>query len=215
MAKKPKATQHLLRWSEHVPASDVQDPLGLNLRGLTRLGERLLHCITSITPRARYFSFIPWCVFDYQNREKGKPHALGLRAAIVLRENALTLACVTHHEGGTCRGGALVGSNEAKRWLSNGNIEADLKRLKFAKNPALNAYFTSLVNLGCFVTEDQAAVSDDASEEIQFTFDDVELSPLGIELAKRYDSVAGGLPVIRQLAGGNRRCSVESLAELQ
>ncbi len=57
-------------------------------------------------------------------------------------------------------------------------------------------------------------MGDDAGEEIQFTFDDVELSPLGLELASRYDSVAGGLPVVRQLAGGNRRCSVESLAEL-
>ena len=214
MAKKLKPTQHLLRWSDYVPASDVQDPLGLNLRGLTRLGERLLHCITSITPRARYYSFIPWCVFDYQNREKGKPYALGLRAAIVIRENALTLACVTHHEGGTCRGGALVGSNEAKRWLGKGNTEADLKKLKFAKNPALNAYFTSLVNLGCFVTEnDGAVVVDGTGEEREFTFDDVELSPLGLDLAKRYDSVAGGVPVVRQLAHGNRRCSVESLAE--
>jgi hypothetical protein len=214
MAKKPKPTHHLLRWSDYVPATDVQDPLGLNLRGLTRLGERLLHCITSITPRARYFSFIPWCVFDYQNREKGKPHALGLRAAIVIRENALTLACVTHHEGDTCRGGALVGSNEAKRWLGKGNTEADLKKLKFAKNPALNAYFTSLVNLGCFVTENEGAVADDAGEEVQFTFDDVELSPLGLDLATRYDSVAGCLPVMRQLAEGHRHLSVESLAEL-
>jgi hypothetical protein len=40
MAKQPKPTQALLRWSEYVPASDVQDPLGLNLRGLARLYER-------------------------------------------------------------------------------------------------------------------------------------------------------------------------------
>src|SRR5207249_2607342 len=76
----------ILRWSEHVSSSDVQDPLGLSLRGSTRLGSRLLHCITSITPRARYFSFIPWCFFDYQSRDKGKPHALGVRDSIVLRE---------------------------------------------------------------------------------------------------------------------------------
>jgi hypothetical protein len=213
MAKQPKPTQALLRWSEYVPASDVQDPLGLNLRGLARLGDRLLYCITSITPRARYFSFIPWCVFDYQGREEGKPHALGLRDAIVLREKALTLACVAHHEGDTCSGGALVGTLEAKRWLSKGNTEADLKRLKLAKIPALNAYFTSLVNLGCFVTDEDTPKADEESEETPFTFDDVELSPLGLELARRYDSVVGGLPVIRQLSGGSRRCSVEALAE--
>src|SRR5262245_30754896 len=186
----------LLRWSAHVPCSDVQDPLGLSLRGSARLASRLLHCITSITPRARYFSFIPWCVYDFQKREKGKPHALGLRDAIVLRENALTLGCVTHHEGDTCSGGALVGSNEAKRWLAKGNSEADLKRIRFAKIPALNAYFTSLVNLGCFVTEDEATLPDDAEEETQFTFDDVELSPVGLDLASRYDSVVGSVPAV-------------------
>ena len=57
--KKPKLRMQLLRWSDYVPASDVQDPLGLGLRGSTRLASLLLYCITSITPRARYFSFIP------------------------------------------------------------------------------------------------------------------------------------------------------------
>jgi len=213
MAKKPKPKRILLRWSEHVPVSVVQDPLGLNLRGLARLGERLLNGITTGTRRARYYSFIPWCVFDYQNREKGKPHALGLRDGIVLRENTLTLACITHHEGDTCRGGGLVGSDEAKRWLSKGNAVADLKTLKFAKNPALNAYFTSLVNLGCFVTEDQNTQLDDSDEEREFTFDDVELSAVGLDLAKRYESMVGALPVVRQFVGGNWRCSVESLTE--
>jgi hypothetical protein len=213
MAKQPKPTQALLRWSEYVPSSDVQDPLGLNLRGLARLGGRLLHCITSITPRARYFSFLPWCVFDYQNREKGEPHALGLRDAIVLREKALTLACIAHHEGDTCRGGALVGTLEAKRWLGKGNTEADLKKLRLAKIPALNAYFTSLVNLGCFVTDQEIPAGED-EEEGPFTFEDIELSPLGLELARQYDSVAGGLPVVRQLAAGKRCCSLEALADL-
>lgn len=214
MAKKPKPTHHLLRWSEHVPASDVQDPLGLNLRGLTRLGERLLHCITSITPRARYFSFIPWCFYDYQKREKGEPYALGPEEAIALRENALTLGCVTHHEGETCSGGALVGSNEAKRWLAKGNSEADLKKIRFAKVPALNAYFTSLVNLGCFVTEDESSLPEDVEEQTQFTLDDVVLSPVGLELASRYDSVVGSIQAVRHFVGNNRHCSVNALAEL-
>src|SRR5262249_28907134 len=110
----------LLRWSAHVPCSDVQDPLGLSLRGTARLGSRLLHCITSNTPRARYFSFLPWCFFDYQNREKGRPHALGVKDAVLLRENALALGCIKHHQqdkGGTCKGGNVVGTIKAKRWL--------------------------------------------------------------------------------------------------
>src|SRR5262249_28214237 len=155
--------------------------------------------ITSITPRARYFSFIPWCFFDYKNREKGKPHALGIKDAIVLRENALALACVKHHEhdkGGTCKGSAPVGTNEAKRWLRRGNTEADLKRLRFAKNPALNAYRTSLVNLGCFVTEAEVPESDEEGEEVEFTWEDIELSPLGLQLAECYAAAVDRLPVV-------------------
>src|SRR5262245_4942692 len=158
----------LLRWSAHVPSSDVQDPLGLSLRGSARLASRLLHCITSITPRARYFSFIPWCVYDFQGREKGGPHALGLRDAIVLRENALSLACIKHHQhdkGGSCKGGNVVGTIKAKRWLRKGEDEADLARLKFAESPALNAYLTSLVNLGFFVTETDKALNDEEAEQ--------------------------------------------------
>src|SRR5436190_22878441 len=107
MAKRTKPTPIFLCWSEHVPASDVQDPLGLGLRGSTRLASRLLYCITSITPRARYFSFIPWCIFDYQQREKGKPYALSLWDGIIIREQALTLACIAHHDGEPCSGGGL------------------------------------------------------------------------------------------------------------
>src|SRR6476469_2721057 len=113
MPKKPQTSPILLRWSDHVPASDVQDPLGLNLRGSTRLASRLLFCITSVTPRARYFSFLPWCIQDYRRNEQGKPSALGLREAIRLREHALALGCVAHHDGRTCAGGGLVGSDKA------------------------------------------------------------------------------------------------------
>jgi hypothetical protein len=214
---KTKSKVVLLRWSEHVSSSDVQDPLGLSLRGSTRLGSRLLHCITSITPRARYFSFISWSFFDFQSRDRGKPHALGVRDAIVLRENALTLACVTHHrhdQDGTCKGGALVGTREAKRWLRRGNRDADLKSLKFAKIPALNAYFTSLVNLGCFVTEDELPDSDEEGAEVQFTWEDIELSPLGLQLAECYDAAVGSLTAVRALGAGKPRCAVDVLADL-
>src|SRR5687768_10175356 len=130
MSKTTAFEDVLLRWSKHVPSSDVQDPLGTSLRGSTRLVGRLLHCITSITPRARYFSFIPWCVLDYQTREKGSAHAVGLSKAISNREHALTLGCVVHHEGAACRGGRLVGSRGAIRWFAaRRGDEADFKRL--------------------------------------------------------------------------------------
>lgn len=213
MAKQPQSSVMLLRWSDHVPASDVQDPLGLGLRGSTRLASRLLFCITSITPRARYFSFIPWCVLDYQKREKEQSYALGLADAIAMREKALTLACIAHHEGEACVGGALVGSRKAASWFTKGRNEADFKRLSFAKVPALNAYFNSLVNLGCFVTQDELPDSDEQDEERQMTFDDIELSPLGLDLAQRYESLVGRLKAVRQLSSFQRKCSMSSLAE--
>ncbi len=211
--KKAKPTQQLLRWSQNVPASEVQDPLGLGLRGSTRLASRLLFCITSITPRARYFAFIPWCIYNYQRHEKGKPYALGLRAAIKLRETALTLASVIHHEGQPCDGGALVGSIKAGKWFEKGNSEANLKRLDFAKVPALDAYGKSLMNLGCFVTDEERADSDEEAEEIEFSFDDIELSPLGLQLAQGYESLIGRLDSVKSVSASHRKCSVNSLRE--
>jgi hypothetical protein len=164
MAKGKPIQPILLKWSSQLPAGDVQDPLGLGLRGSTRLASRLLFCITSITPRARYFSFIPWCIHDWQAREKGNKHAYGLREAITLREKALTISCIAHHDGHPCDGGALVGSVKARRWFQKGEDVADLARLSFSKNPALGAYFNSLVNLGIFVTENEQV--EDKDEEL-------------------------------------------------
>jgi len=211
--KKTRPTPQLLRWSKNVPASEVQDPLGLGLRGSTRLASRLLFCITSITPRARYFSFIPWCIYNFQRHEKGQSYALGPRAAIKLRETALTLASVIHHEGQPCDGGALVGSTKAGKWFDEGNSEANLRKLDFAKVPALDAYYNSLVNLGCFVTDEERADSDEEATEIEFTFDDIELSPLGLQLAQGYDSLIGRLDSVKNASTSHRKCSVNSLSE--
>ena len=113
MALKPHQSTILLRWNEQIPASGVQDPLGLALRGSARLASRLLYCVTSITPRARYFSYLPWCIYDYQQREESEPFKAGLRKGIFYREQILTLGCVAHHDGEPCAGGTLVGSTRA------------------------------------------------------------------------------------------------------
>lgn len=202
-----------MRWSEHVPASDVQDPLGLELRGAARLASLLLFCITSVTPRARYFSFIPWCVHDWQKREKGHSVDRGLRQGIVLREKALTFGAVIHHDGRPCVGGALVGSSSAQRWLQKGHAQVDLRKVPFAKNPALDVYINSLVNLGMFEeTEERAEVDDDA-EIAATTFNDLELSPLGAQLAEAYDSVTGRLECVREMSTPLRRCAIRGLKE--
>lgn len=48
-----------LIWNKPALGSDVQDPLGLELRMSPRMAGQLLHCITTVTPRARYYSFLP------------------------------------------------------------------------------------------------------------------------------------------------------------
>ena len=211
MKNQAALTPILLRWSKHVPASDVQDPLGLGLRGSTRLASRLLFCITSITPRARYFSFLPWCVQDWQKREKGQSFALGLRDAIVLREKAFTLACIAHHGGKPCEGGALVGSDKVTKLFAKGQSDIDLRKLPFAKNPALGAYLNSLVNLGFFVETETVADSEEDSDVA--TIDDLELSALGKQLADGYESLIGRLESVRNLSTARRHCSVRSLSK--
>lgn len=211
---KTEPKPQFLRWSDHVPASEVQDPLGLGLRGSTRLASLLLYCITSITPRARYFSFIPWSVSDFQLHEKGQSHALGLREAIAVRQRAHTLACIIHHEGEGCTGPGLNGVREGKKWYAKSESSADLRKIKLTKNSVLNAYYTSLVNLGCFVSEQDRLETEEEIEDSEFTFDDIELSELGLELANAYGSLVGRLGAVKNLSEIDRRCSVSSLTEL-
>lgn len=212
MAKQHRATSTLIQWIKHVPTADVQDPLGTSLRGSTRLANRLLFCITSITPRARYFSFIPWCVLDFNRSERGKPYALGLRKAVFLREHALTLACIAHHDGQSCQGGSLVGSDKAILWYKqHAEGVADFRKLNFVKNPALGAYLNSLANLGIFVTEDDRSESEETDEPAELTSDDLELSVLGQQLAEQYDAALYGVEAVTEVASSRRRCPVPAL----
>lgn len=209
MSKQQQQMLTLLRWSALVSSSDVQDPLGLALRGGARLASRLLYCITSITPRARYFSFIPWCIADHRRA----PGNSGLRNAIVLREHALTLGCVSYHEGSPCVGGNLVGSREASKWLAKGRARIDLRKTRFAQNPALAAYQNSIINLRLIEAPEQPdsdALVNDQPESI--AFDDLELSALGKELAAAYDSKVARLRVRQQLKDG--KCEVSDLKTL-
>lgn len=211
--KKPKPKIQLLRWSDHVSASDVTDPLGLGLRGSTRLASLLLYCITSITPRARYFSFIPWSISDWQRREKDQPHAFGLRRGIAVRERALTIGCIVHHDGEGCDGPGLNGVRGGKRWFAKSPTTFDPKSLKLTKNSILGAYYTSLVNLGCFVSDDERAETEEEIEDSEFTFDDIELTELGHELANSYGSQVQRLGSVKRLSQLDRTSTVASLKE--
>lgn len=202
----------LLAWSKIVPVSEGQDPLGLNLRVSARLSGQLLHCITSITPRARYFSFFPWCVAEFNRREKIERPSSNLRDAIRLREKALTLGCVLHHNGEACDGGSLVGSKQAIAWLEKHPDETPkFSKLSFTKNPALDAYFNSLVHLGFFVADDEQPEETETEEAPQVALSDLELTPLGQRVATTYEAAVGNLPVVTMLSKQPDACSPQRL----
>jgi hypothetical protein len=198
-----------------VPISEAQDPLGLSLRVSARLSSELLHCITSITPRARYFSFLPWCVSDFAKREKARRADADLTEAVRLREKALTLGCVLHHDGDACKDGRLVGSEKAMEWLAaNPGGTPKFSRLKFVKNPALYAYYNSLVHLGFFNetpdgngSEQEAETESDSGVEIS----DLELSELGKRVASTYERAIGDLPVVSKLTRKPDGCKPNEL----
>src|SRR5262249_36587506 len=112
---KPSECIQLVRWNRELPSASAADPLGLNLRVSARVSNELLHCITSITPRARYYSFFPWALDDYRRKEHGTSKDRGRVPGLLARERAMVLGAVLHHNGEACEGGALGGSDPASK----------------------------------------------------------------------------------------------------
>lgn len=223
MAARTSDEPMLLRWTKQVPVTDLRDPLGLTLRVSGRLSGQLLHGITSLTKRARYYSFLPWCVADYRAHEMAHQHEHGrLEYALRIRETALTMGCLLHHGGKECAGKGLIGSDRAKHWYqSRGPGPADLterfigrnsRTIGFVKIPSWYIYGASLMGFGLFKEE---LPDTDESEEPTNTRarDDLELSPLGEEVARRYGMMVDTLPAVADAAASGRRCSHEYLRE--
>ena len=214
----------LLHWNKEFPAGSVQDPLGLNLRLAARIATKLLHCITSITPRARYYSFYAWCLQDYFDNEKGTPGDRGWSQAIVQRERALVLGSVLHHDGHPCDGGGLGGSNRAEELVARGDLDQiDLARWHHLKNREGNfgqAYKGSLINLGYFEThEDQVPVQGDmetAGEEVNEDVQQYEISglqSLAYHLAESFAQSVAHTQYMRDGWSLKRTCSPDVLKE--
>jgi hypothetical protein len=191
---KPSDGIQLLHWNKELPSASAADPLGLNLRVSARLANELLHCITSITPRARYYSFFPWAFQDYNDRERGTKKDRGRVIGVLARERAMVLGAVLHHDGEACEGGALGGSNPAST-LAEKNLKShDLpawKHLKAREGQFGAAYKGSLINLGVFNTDgaevnDEAAAETDELDEATQSIEVTELSPLGKRLAESF-----------------------------
>ncbi len=203
---KPSDAVRLLHWNKELPTASAADPLGLNLRVSARLAAELFHCITSITPRARYYSFFPWAFQDYADHEHAKSGDRGRVEGALNREKAMVLGAVLHHEGAACVGGSLGGSekavDQAKRNLSTYEL-ASWRHLKAAEGQFGAAYKASLINLGVFKTDvgevdDEAEVdTGDLAEEIQ-SIEVMELSPLGRRLAAAFNDAVKGSEYVAQ-----------------
>lgn len=206
----------LLQWTKELPSSSAQDPLGLNLRLGARFSAELLHCITSITPRARYFSFFPWAFQDYFDNEQNKPGDRGLILGVVARERALVLGAVLHHDGGVCEGGALAGSDRTQSAVTRHDTSYDVvkfKHLDRSDGVFGQAYKASLVNLELFENPD-GHISDEVNPETgelttraQSTTVS-ELSSIGRMLATAYQASIGSTRYVRD--GWSRRPSIDA-----
>lgn len=192
--EKPTDSLRLIHWTKELPRASDADPLGLELRASARISSELLHCITSITPRARYYAFFPWALQDYNTRERLTRGDRGRITGVLSRERAMVLGAVLHHDGKACENGALGGSKEAIKLTKNPARSYDLsawKHLNNAQGQFGAAYKGSLINLGFFETGD-IEVSDDVatdSDELDETTQAIEvreLSALGRRLADAF-----------------------------
>jgi len=197
--KKKTKKDVFLSWSKLSPISEGQDPLGLNLRVSARLSSQLLYCITSITPRARYYSFLPWCIKDYIDREKGRKSSRSIREAIKARERLFSLSCIAWHKGDACDDGRLIGSDTLSLFYEKvKNNDVNQEDIEYVKIPAIDAYGASLAGLKFYdlaMNHDESLVE----EEIKLSFDDIKLSELGNRVADAYGRSIDNLPVIKQL----------------
>jgi len=196
---KKKNESILLSWLKLVPISEGQDPLGMNLRVSSRLGVQLLYCITSITPRARYYSLIPWALSMTPKLSVSRPQW----DLVKYIERAFAVGCINSHEGEACKDGRLIGSNIIRRLFRKHQANIiNIDALKYAKIPATNMYFRSLANLRLFNIPEGMEEIDDENEAEKITLDRVELSPLGQELANAYDQVIRQINPIKFLRVG-------------
>ncbi len=204
---KPAGGVQLLRWNKKLPSASTQDPLGLNLRLSNRLATQLLYCITSITPRARYYAFFPWAFEDYALNEQGMRADRGRVGGVLARERALVLGAVLHHKGKACNGGSLGGSEEAIKLYERGvrpsyNLDG-FKHLKAREGQFGAAYKASLINLGLFAGESEG-VNEEAAEDSQELDEQTQsievsqLSPRGKRLADAYRRSVGGSRYVKE-----------------
>jgi len=218
---KPAEGMRLLHWTKELPRASEADPLGQELRVSARLSNELLYCITSITPRARYYAFFPWAVQDYNERERHTKNDRGRVQGVLARERAMVLGAVLHHNGAACENGGLGGSDKAVILLRAPARSYDLATWEHLKNDQGQfgaAYKGSLINLGIFKTDDEEVsevVETDTNElnERTQSIEVRELSPLGQRLADAFKKSVQATAYVAQALTLKDRIASDVLSE--
>lgn len=218
---KPTDTVRLLHWTKELPKASEADPLGLELRVSARLSNELLYCITSITPRARYYAFFPWALLDYNERERLTKSDRGRIQGVLARERAMVLGAVLYHGGAACENGGLGGSDKAVTLIRTPTRSYDLAAWTHLKNSEGQfgaAYKGSLINLGVFKTENEQV-----SEEVEVDTSELdgktqsievrELSPLGLRLADAFNKTVKATTYVAQALTLKDKVTSDVLAE--
>ncbi len=211
----------LLHWNKELPSASATDPLGLNLGVSARLSNELLYCITSITPRARYYSFFPWAFQNYNDHERTTTGDRGRVQGVLIRERAMVLGAVLHHGGAACDNGGLGGSDKATEQATKNLPSYDLagwRHLKNGEGQFGAAYKGSLINLSVFqtggteVNDEAGADSEDLYGGTQ-AIDVRELSPLGKRLADAFEKSVRDTAYVAELLTLMNKVNADALTE--
>jgi hypothetical protein len=189
-----------MTWTESRIVSDVQDPLGVELRVSTRMAGQLLFCITTITPRARYYSFLPWVIDEYRRSVKDTPADRGMRAWIRRYEKAFALGCIAASDEDNPLGRGVVGRRAAvAQWDADDSGSVELAGYRRQGSLAWNQYGTSLVNLHLFNEISPEEEDSEEEREVGREIDVLTLSDLGQRVADAYGSAVESVSLTKIL----------------
>jgi len=188
-------------WNEAVGEVDrALDPLGMN-RVTDRLLNDLLLGITTVTPRARYYSFYTWVVHSIGQQKSTSFQQF--RSQFYDMERAFMMACVAHEHDDAGQGrnhNAISGSEKGRRiWNeSRERISMDFSYFGHRLGGYGQYYQGSISNLGLIEVPKDAA------------FEDPTL--LGLKVAEAFDNVVDRSR-LRKRVFGRKHVTKEVLAK--
>jgi len=178
-------------WNKPVQEGDqALDPLGMN-RVTDRLLNDLLMGITTVTPRARYYSFYTWVVYNIGKRRTIENFSQ-FRSEFYDLERAFMLACVAHEQDTNARNrnhNAISGSEKGHRvWKESGSsISMDFPYFGHKLGGYGQYYQGSIAKLGLTMVPEDAAFE--------------QPTELGLKIAEAFGKVIEHTWFMRDISG--------------